>query len=228
MVRVLQRTVVHPEAMPPVGVPTTSPPLASTGDTVRPIRSRLEAVVDRGPAVQSEDIQWLLELYNRHSDHVRDVILRHAGPQVDAEDLVQEVFLAAHRKLHELRTFTAPGGWLFLAALREVWKERRRRRALRFLSLGMLNRIDESESPDAAFQRREIAEWAFAILDGLPERQRQAFLLSRVEGFSSAEIGRMCGCPEETVRSRVFHARRAFAKAVARRALALERKARGR
>jgi RNA polymerase sigma-70 factor (ECF subfamily) len=183
----------------------------------------VEAVPDPRQVTESEEIQWLQDLYQRHSDHVRDVIFRHAGPRVDAEDLVQEVFLAAHRKRQEVRAYAEPGGWLHLAALREVWKERRRRRTLRYLSLGMLSRSDQGdESPEGAFQRRELAEWAYALLDRLPERQRQAFLLSQVEGFTSVEIGRMLGCPEETVRSRIFHARRAFAKLVARSTLSGE------
>jgi RNA polymerase sigma-70 factor (ECF subfamily) len=225
MLRVLKRRVVRIEARALRVDSTDLRGLAPNRPT--PIRPMVKAVPYAKPVAEGDEVQWLQDLYDRHSDHVRNVILRHAGPQVDAEDLVQEVFLAAHRKRHELRAYAEPGGWLHLAALREVWKERRRSRTLRYLSLGMLTRTDESESADNAFQRRELADWAYAILDRLPERQRQAFLLSQVEGFTSAEIGRMLDCPEETVRSRVFHARRAFAKAVARRALADDARRRG-
>jgi hypothetical protein len=42
----------------------------------------------------ADGARWFRELYERHSDDVRDTIALHGGPQVDAEDLVQEVFLA--------------------------------------------------------------------------------------------------------------------------------------
>jgi RNA polymerase sigma-70 factor, ECF subfamily len=226
MLGMLPQRLAHPESGASIGTSATTQRLALTRGPVS-ARAVVEAVRDPQLAATTEEIRWLLELYNCHSDHVRDVILRHGGPGVDAEDLVQEVFLAAHRKRRLLRAYTEPGAWLHIAALREVWKERRRRRTLRFLSLGMLTQIDEGEAPDAAFQRRELAEWAYQILDRLPERQRQAFLLSQIEGFSSADIGRMCGCPEETIRSRVFLARRAFAKAAARRSPPVDARRKG-
>jgi RNA polymerase sigma factor (sigma-70 family) len=163
-----------------------------------------------------ESLDWLRELYNRHSDQVREVIVRHGGPDIDAEDLVQEVFLAAHRKLEDLRRYEAPGGWLHLAALREVWKTRRRARMRSYLRLGIASIASEQELPDMAFERHEVARWVYAVLDRLPELQREALLLFHAEGLSALEIARMLRCPEETVRTRVFYARRSFVKAVQR------------
>jgi len=165
----------------------------------------------------AEDALWFRELYERHSDDVRDTIALHAGPRVDAEDLVQEVFLAAHRKRDRLRGYREPGGWLHLAALRVVWKERRRARVLRTLTLGILSFADDHQQPDTVFERQEASEWVYEVLERLPERQRQVVLLSQAEGLTSVEIGRLLGCPEQTVRSRLFHARRFIAKALARR-----------
>jgi RNA polymerase sigma-70 factor (ECF subfamily) len=176
---------------------------------------------------ESDGARWFRELYQRHSDDVRDTIALHGGPRVDAEDLVQEVFLAVHRKRDLLRQYREPGGWLHLAALRVVWKERRRARVLRALTLGILSFADDLQQPDAIFERREATQWIYAILERLPERQRQALLLSQVDGLTSVEIGRLVGCPEQTVRSRLFHARRFIAKALARRAKAEKRRERG-
>jgi RNA polymerase sigma factor (sigma-70 family) len=94
---------------------------------------------------------------------------------------------------------------------------------LRALSLGILSFADERHQPDAVFERWEATQWVYAVLDRLPERQRQALLLSQVDGLTSVEIGRLLKCPEQTVRSRLFHARRFIAKALARRAKAEQR-----
>jgi RNA polymerase sigma-70 factor (ECF subfamily) len=171
-------------------------------------------IVGRVP--DPEDVQWLGELYNRYSDAVRDVILRLGGPSIDAEDLVHEVFLAAHRKISLLRSYDEIGGWFYLAALREVWRVRRRIRRWRFLSLGLANRRRERSLDSADFKRAEVAEWVYAILDKLPARQREALILFHLQGLTSVEIGKLLGCPEETVRARIFHGKRAFVRAVKR------------
>jgi RNA polymerase sigma-70 factor, ECF subfamily len=181
------------------------------------IRFRVGPADDPEAVASLEATAWLQGLYDRFSDQVRDVALRHGGPGVDAEDIVQEVFLAAFRKRRELGAYAEPGGWLHVAAPREVWKARRRARMWRLLTFGIVTCAIEEESPDSLFERRELAEWVYAVLDRLPEPQRQAFLLSQLEGLSSGTIGRMLGCPETTIRSRIFLARRAFARAAARR-----------
>ncbi len=159
------------------------------------------------------DIVWLRDLYNAHSDHVREVIVRHGGPELEPEDLVQEVFLAAHRKIRRLRTYSEPRAWLHLAALREVWKAHRRRRLLRFLPLSAARPVSTEELPDAACQRRESHAWLYRLLDALPRLQREALLLFHVDGLSSAQIGSLLGCPEETVRTRIHYGKRTLVKA---------------
>jgi RNA polymerase sigma-70 factor (ECF subfamily) len=54
-----------------------------------------------------------------------------------------------------------------------------------------------------------------AALRELPERQRTAIVLFDVEGYSHAEIAKVLGVPEGTVRSDVFHARRALREPLA-------------
>src|SRR5437870_4056127 len=62
--------------------------------------------------------------------------------------------------------------------------------------------------PDAAGEQRALAERLRGALAELSERRRLAVVLFDVEGYSHAEIARILGIPEGTVRSEVFHARR--------------------
>jgi RNA polymerase sigma-70 factor (ECF subfamily) len=64
--------------------------------------------------------------------------------------------------------------------------------------------------PDAEAQRRDLGQRLREALALLPERRRAAVVLFDVEGYSHADIGRILGIPEGTVRSEVFHARRAL------------------
>jgi len=162
-------------------------------------------------------LEWLRDLYERNSGFVRDVIARHAGPSIDAEDLVQNVFMVAHRKWEKVSQHAQPRAWLHLAALREVWAARRRERVKRLLPFRLGPEIAESEGPETAYQRREASELFYALIAKLPEKQRTAFVLYYVDGFDSVEIAQILSCPEPTVRTRLFHARRAFAAAAERR-----------
>ncbi len=166
-----------------------------------------------GVVSEKEDhLSWLRDLYERHSDYVRAVVASHAGPGLDVEDMVQEVFIAAHRKSARLIRYGEPRGWLHLAALREVWKVRHRSR-LAGLFRFRLEPPPSSESPEAVYQSHEQSAVLYTLLDKLPTKQRAALILFHVEGLSSAEISHLLRCPEPTVRTRLFHARRSFAAA---------------
>jgi len=183
-----------------------------TKQEVVPLRRVLGGVAD------PSNVQWLAELYDQYSDHVYDIIIRHGGPAIDAEDIVHDVFLIARRKIDLLRTYADPGGWLHLTALHEVWRARRRVRLRRLLSFGLAPPPPDPNSQEASFIEGETARWVYSTLDKLPLKQREALVLFHLEGLTSVEIGRLLGCPEETIRSRIFHGKRAFMKAVERRA----------
>jgi RNA polymerase sigma-70 factor (ECF subfamily) len=96
---------------------------------------------------------------------------------------------------------------------------RRRRRLLRFLPLGLAEHASDVTTPDHEFQRREAQSVVYRMLDKLPKRQREAIILFHIEGLSSDEIGRLLGCPEETVRTRICYGRRALMKVARRQSL---------
>jgi RNA polymerase sigma-70 factor (ECF subfamily) len=159
---------------------------------------------------------WLSDLYDRHSNYVREVVARHAGPGFDPEDLVQDVFVAAYRKSGRLMGYPEPRGWLHVAALREVWAARRRHRLGRLFRLRLAAETLPTDDPESNYRNREASTLFYKLLDRLPEKQRTVFLLVQVEGYSSVEVARLVKCPEATVRTRLFHARRAFAAAAHR------------
>jgi RNA polymerase sigma-70 factor (ECF subfamily) len=183
---------------------------------VRNLKEGREPVRLASAPSQHVQLEWLRDLYEQNSGFVRDVVARHAGPTIDAEDLVQNVFLVAHRKWERLSRHAQPRAWLHLAALREVWTAHRRERLKRLLPFRFSADPVETEGPESAYQHREASRDLYALLDRLPEKQRTAFILFYVDGLSSAEIGQMLSCPEPTVRTRLFHARRAFAAAAER------------
>ena len=62
--------------------------------------------------------------------------------------------------------------------------------------------------PEGQHMRQDVLRRCGAALDALPAEQRQVVILTYFEGRSYPEIARIVGCPVNTVKTRMFHARR--------------------
>ncbi len=136
---------------------------------------------------------------------------RMTGSQEEAEDLAQEVLLAAlkHRKSLAGEGFLRP--WLFGIAHHKVCHHLRRKTVERLFHPQV--RAEPEFSEAAAVQ---------GLIDSLPARQREAFLLVKIEGFTSLEAAKVLGAPEGTVKHRVFQAVRKLQKSMQESGLHLE------
>lgn len=157
-----------------------------------------------------------------HALAARRVAYAVLGNWEDAEDVVQEAALAAWQAVDRYDPARAFRPWFLRivsnAALDQV--RRRRVRRAEVLSETVAHRGPSPEDlADRALVRGHLGE----ALAALPERQRVAVVMFDLEGFSHAEIAETLGVPEGTVRSYVFHARRALREALG--ALVLEGRA---
>jgi RNA polymerase sigma-70 factor (ECF subfamily) len=131
-----------------------------------------------------------------------------AGPSIDAQDVVAEVFLAAWRRLDDVPEGHGARLWLYATARRVMANHRRSSRrslALRDrLTRERVGRTDEvfaAGSADAAVRE---------ALRRLRPRDREVLLLAEWEGLSPAEIGVVLGCLPVTARGRLHRARFRF------------------
>jgi RNA polymerase sigma-70 factor (ECF subfamily) len=149
------------------------------------------------------------ELYRAHAGRVFGLALRMLGNPTDAEDQLQEIFLAAHRKLDSFRGDAALGTWLYRLAMNQILDHVRSRAARAGqLTDGM---DDMSVLPDTSGAR--LAESAINRVDleraiaQLPDGCRAAFVLHDVEGMEHQEVGQVLGIAEGTSKSQVHKAR---------------------
>jgi RNA polymerase sigma-70 factor, ECF subfamily len=130
-------------------------------------------------------------LYERYARVVHGLLLARV-PRDDVDDLVQEVFLTAWKRLDALRDAAAFGGWLVMIA---------RNRASDFHRRG----LDYQELPaslqahDATAERTEALA-ALGVIRSLPEAYRETLVLRLVEGLTGAEIAHRTGLTEGSVR----------------------------
>ena len=127
------------------------------------------------------------------------------GLRSEAEDLLQEIFLQAYRKLPDFRGESAVGTWLYRLAMNrclDYLKNRHTRAA------NMSTTLDEMRMPaaipsDGHINRLDLER----AITRLPEGARAAFLLHDVEGFDHREVASILGISEGTSKSQVHKAR---------------------
>lgn len=150
-------------------------------------------------------------LYLRHAPAISR-LARHLGvPRAELDDLTQDVFLAAFTKLHRFREGHF-GHWLARICAHGATDRHRRRRVREvFQRLWPLTlHADAFQIPDAALGSAEAERHVAAILGAMRPRLREVFALFELQRLPGDEIAQLLGCPAATVRTRLFHARRAF------------------
>ena len=127
----------------------------------------------------------------------------------DAEDLVQEAFLRAHRALlnKQFDGRASVETWLFRIvtnmAIDQLRLGKRRGQVVEATD-EML--IDDGNGPEAQLALRELDQW----MSGLAPEQRAVLVLSAMDGFSNSEIAQIMNCSEGSVEQRLVRGRAAL------------------
>jgi RNA polymerase sigma-70 factor, ECF subfamily len=130
----------------------------------------------------------------------------------DAEDAAQDAVIKALERIEQCRHPEQFGSWLRQIARNRARNVRRSRNLRRVLTLGSVLQVPGKESPQRDLRLSGIRD---DLLDGLgriTEIQREVVLLHDLEGWRHTEIASALGLPEGTVRSHLFHARKALRK----------------
>jgi RNA polymerase sigma-70 factor, ECF subfamily len=145
-------------------------------------------------------------VFRRFAPYVARVAVRLLGSNGEVDDLVQEVFVEAHRGLSRVRDPKALRGWLARIAVRRATRRLRRRRLRVLLSL---ESVPEAALPfDASMGPEHAAEVAALCrrLDSMATEDRVVWVLKHVEGESLDDIAVICGCSKSTVQRRLRRA----------------------
>lgn len=147
------------------------------------------------------------EVYRVYAPRLFGLICRLAGRH-DAEDLLQDTFLTAHRKLASYRGDSALGTWLFRVAT-NVCLDHLRSRGYRWSQFAdeLGDQVEDSSRPAGAVlgvvDRLDLER----ALASLPPGARTVFVLHDVEGFEHKEIAGMLGVTDGTSKSQLHRAR---------------------
>lgn len=180
------------------------------------IRLRNEAP-EPNPAPATDRPPSFDAIYERYFDFVWASTNRFGIEPHEMEDVVQDVFIVIHAKLHTLQNPDALRSWIY-GIVRRTASNHRRSKGTHANALAS-NRESESPAPtpleqaELSAQRQLLA----SLLDELDEPKREIFVLVEIHELSVPEVAELLGIPLNTAYSRLRHARQAFELAIARR-----------
>jgi RNA polymerase sigma-70 factor (ECF subfamily) len=157
------------------------------------------------------------ELYRAHVSSVWRWVHRLAGPDGELEDLVQDIFVIAHRRLPHFRRESAITTWLYGITAKVVRDHRRKKR---FRALWVRPRQERDEASVEAqapmlLEQRELNVRVYKVLDRLNERYRTVLIFHEIEGLGAEEIATLLGAKSSNVWMWLHRARQSFAKHLA-------------
>ncbi len=152
------------------------------------------------------------QLYRENVGRVYALCLRMSGDPSRAEELTQDVFVQAWRKLSAFRGESAFSSWLHRIAVNQVYQAGRseKRRLARVFTTAEPETLDGAKHMADPGVRLDLER----AIRKLPQGARAAFVLHDVQGYTHGEIGDLMGIAEGTVKAQLHRARKLLRKAL--------------
>ena len=183
-----------------------------------PLAPARPAAADDEPAlverVRRGDPAAFDALVGRYTRRAFAVAYRLLGNREDAEDLVQDAFLAVLQKIDTFERGRGFSPWFFRILVNRGLNARKSR-ALRTTDEIPAAAAAAGASPERHAEQTELRDRLRGALAALPERQRVIVELFELEGFGSTEIAEILEIADGTVRWHLHEARKALRQALA-------------
>jgi len=175
--------------------------------------SRMEltdgAFVAKARAGDADAFRLLVE---RHSRRLFGLAFRMTGNEQDAEDVVQESFLRAYRRLSQFDDRASFGTWLYRIAancsidLMRTKGQKAQQMVETDVEDPVLALRSSDPSPERAALSAEVRDRVAEAMNELSPVERSAFVLRHFEGMRLEEVGRALGCQTNAAKHSVFRA----------------------
>src|ERR1700687_1686815 len=201
-------------------VPKAEPTATATAAALKPAAATVPGVSDDRELVrraQAGDKEAFGGLVRRHQHRVFAVAGGILRRREDVEDIAQQVFVKAYFSLKRFDQRAAFSTWLYKITVNECWDLLRKKKVRPLvyesdLSEEQARQVIAAEGknsggPDIS-DRLEARERVERLLEGLDERDRLMLILKEVEGFSIEGVAEVLSLNGNTVKVRLFRARR--------------------
>ncbi len=160
------------------------------------------------------DVHAFEVLVRRYQRPIYRLAFRMLSDTGEAEDVTQDTFVTAWRRLPEIRADAAFRGWLYRTAANRCLNILRARRPTAPLQEAAMPSASPAASPEASAEAHERLAALRIALDGLTVEQRACWLPREMEGLSYAEIAAILHTSPQAVRGRLARARAELGEAM--------------
>ncbi len=172
--------------------------------------SRLCQLVEEGKRGETAALQ---AIYDEFSARIFNFLYRVLGSRDDAEDVAQQTFLLAFRQLGTLRDPAQLESWIYRIARNEVYQRFRKKK---------VGSLDDEENdgdvqglveqglhaqPEKLLLNEELRQVLQAVLDNLPVKLREVFVLAVVQEIRYQDIAEIVGRSLLSVKTDIYRAR---------------------
>jgi RNA polymerase sigma-70 factor (ECF subfamily) len=195
---------VHVGILENVGIEATKPTKAN----------RIEQLVTR---CQDGDQVAFRAIYEEFASGVHRHLSILIGPGPDADDLLQLVFLNVFKSISRFKGKSSFSTWLFRVTVNVARQEirskgRRRRLGDAAKEVSGIHTCETEKTPE---RQLLVQQQLYGILDMLPYKKRETYILYVYEGYSLDEIATLLGSTTSTIGSRLQSARKEIVKLLA-------------
>src|SRR5262245_34379503 len=166
-------------------------------------------------AMVGGDKQALQVLFARHNVRVYRFVLRVLNDEAMAEDVVSEVFFEAWRQAEKFEARSRVSTWLMAIARNKALTQLRRRQTEELDEEVAEFIEDTADTPEAAMQKKQRGSLLLDCLMQLSPAHREIIDLVYYHGKTIDDVSEIVGVPQNTVKTRMFYARKRIAELMA-------------
>lgn len=157
----------------------------------------------------------LNHLYQQYSLLVYNVALQYVQNVEDAEEITQDVFVKVYQSINTFKSNSSLKTWIYRITINQSLdfiKQKTTKK--RFFIFGKksqnefeISNISNFEHPGILLEQKEDVAILFNVINTLPENQKTAFILTKIDGLSNPEVAEIMDITISAIESLVFRAK---------------------
>ena len=155
------------------------------------------------------------KIYDQYKVLVYNVALNYLQNREDAEEITQDVFVQVHHSIAQFNKNSELKTWIYRITINKCLDFIKRKSSKKRLFIFgkksendfELQNISNFEHPGILLENKEKAEMLYGVINELPENQKAAFILSKMDGLSNPEISTILEVSISSVESLIFRAK---------------------
>lgn len=156
--------------------------------------------------ISQGDEKAFRDAFHTHNKNLFPFILSLVKSESDTKEIIQEIFMKLWMNREYLGRIENPGGWLHTMAANGAYSYLRREARYALRQQHAQNNREAFSDLNQQLENRETKALISEAIEQLPERRREVFQLSRIEGYSRKEIADHLDISENTVRNQLVDA----------------------